>query len=673
MGSYFEMTLLMQVISALLIGWIMLHYARVYEQNYLRLWSFSFGSLAVFLLGAMLASFLIKAEFSNTSVARLSNIFVFTLAGYLQIIFLLAGTRELVQRKTVSKQFFVRWVGVAVVLALFVTFYKIWSAEVSVTRYSLRIGTRYAVAGIAFLVTAVFLYRSDPKPMLGKKMVTICFAIYGLEMLVLGGLTFDYMLNPNNPYIRSFIAYHGLFELVIYPMIGISLVIWLLEVERERSLEAAEQLYYINRTDGLTGLANRQGLQQHFQNWQRNAAKQSRATFVLFGIDQLQRINDAEGIKKGDQLLISMGKRLSIVLEDARFHGRLHGDVFVAIFDGYNKKTPQKVEEIRQQLSKAINYNGQDYHLEMSAGVVEVESGLTLEKVLHMANQTLQTAKAQGGHCTVVFGENLKLAMVSDLAMENELRAAFENNQFELLFQPIWSAQQKRIISFEALIRWNHPEKGLLLPDSFLHILRQLGLMEELDLWVLNAAAQQISHWQQLQLEEVNVAVNLSPETIQNHLFVERIIEAIHTYQINKEALTIEVTENTAMQNIESGKNTLSQLRSLGLKIAIDDFGTGYSSLNYLRSFPSDVIKFDRSFVRDLHNGDTNHEILMALIPLCKRLHKKVIIEGIENQIQLDIVENLNIDGYQGFYFSYPVTSDKAALMLAKKQKLAAV
>ena len=671
MDGYFEMTLLMQVISALLIGWIMLHYARVYEQSYLRCWAFSFGALAVFLLGAMLASFLIKAGFSNVSPARLSNILVFSLAGYMQIIFLLAGTKELVERKPVGKKFFIRWISIAAFLALFVTFYKIWAEGVSVTRYTLRIGMRYLVAGAAFLVTAVYLYRSDPKPILGKRMVTIFFTIYGFEMVLLGGLIFDYMISPNNPYVLSFVRYHGLFELVIYPMIGLSLVIWLLEVERERSLEAAEQLYYINRTDGLTGLANRQGLQQHFKNWQRTSGKNARSTFVLFGIDQLQRINDAEGIKKGDQLLITMGKRLSIVLEDASFHGRLHGDVFVAIFEGYNKNTPQKIEDVREQLSKAMHFNGQDYHLEMSAGVVEVDTETSLEKVLHMANQTLQTAKSQGGHCTVVFGENLKLAMISDLAMENELRSAFEGNQFELLYQPIWSTQKQRIISFEALIRWNHPDKGLLLPDSFLHILRQLGLMEELDLWVLNTVAKQISHWQQLQLEAVNVAVNLSPETIQNHLFVERIIEAIHIYQINKDSLTIEVTENTAMQNIESGRNTLSQLRSLGLKIAIDDFGTGYSSLNYLRTFPSDVIKFDRSFVSDLHSGDTNHEILMALIPLCKRLKKKVIIEGVENQLQLEIMNNLDIDGYQGFYFSYPVTSDKAALMLAKKQKLA--
>jgi len=304
----------------------------------------------------------------------------------------------------------------------------------------------------------------------------------------------------------------------------------------------------------------------------------------------------------------------------------------------------------------------------MSAGIAELNETNDLKKALYNANICLQSAKDNGGNSSVVYVKGMQIKRSLNSELENELTLAFKHDQFEMYYQPIWSTQKQIIVSFEALLRWNHPTKGILTPDAFLYALIELDKMKKLDLWVLKTVIKQINKWQKQGLDSVPVAINISPETLECYDVIERILTLTEKYKVNKNLLTIEVTENTAMNNIESGKVTLTEISDLGLNIAIDDFGTGYSSLNYLKTFPSDIIKFDRSFITNLQENDINHEILKSLIPLCHRLNKKVIVEGIEKIEQADILNELNITGYQGYLYSYPITSEKATKMLINKK-----
>lgn len=671
MGEIFNITFVAQAISSVLIGWLLLHFARIYQRNYLFYWSYSFFSLTIYLLTVYFGLSMIQQQLSPSSPQRLINLFIMSTAGYLQITFLVIGTVSLIKGTSVSKKNIIRLLVLCLLIAGFITLFKNWSEYNRELRYMVRVGARYFIAGLACLGTAVYILRNDPNPLLGKKLATIGFFVYGFEMAFLGWLTVENYVFDGSTLLMMLVPYHGIFELILYPLIGVSMVVWLLDVERIRSQQSSEKLKNLNQTDGLTGLPNQRAIHKHLINWQLVATAQERLTMTLIGVDQMQRVNDAEGIKKGDELIILLAKRLEFLCTGGhRFFGRLHGDVFVIVTGGYGKEQITKAEKLRRAFSRPLKLKSKTYHLEMSAGSMKIKPEYSIETMLHQANQALQFAKQSGGKQLQIYHKDLKLSLNADLSFENELRTAFKLQQFEIYYQPIWSADNK-IICFEALIRWNHPKRGLLTPDAFLNLVHKLGLAIELDYWVIDETMKQIRKWKFINNDAAKVSINVTAETIQNGQIVAHIKSALTREKIPANDVTIEITENTAMHNIESGKNTLNELKKLGVQIAIDDFGTGYSSLNYLRAFPSDVIKFDRSFVSDLGSQEINEEILKSLIPLCHRLNKKVVVEGIESKQQYELLKNLSINGFQGYYLSYPVTVMEASklLLMSKRSK----
>ncbi len=673
MRDYFSVTLIFQSISAVLIGWLLLHFARLYQRTYLFYWSISFFCLTIYLITVYISNQFTTYNLDPSSPLRLINLFMLSLAGYLQIAFLMTGTITMVRGATISKKAFIRILIVCMLIAASVTLFKNWTEASSASnlRYLVRVGLRYLIAGIACIGTAIYILRNDSNPLLGKKLVTIGFFVYGFEMAFLGWLTLENYLFGESAVLMILAPYHGLFELLLYPIIATSLIVWLLEVERMRRQQSFEKLQNLNQTDGLTGLPSQSALHKHLQTWQQVAQPEDRLTLTLLGIDQMQRFNDAEGIKKGDEIIITLAKRLEFLcIGGFRFFGRLYGDVFVIISSGFGDEQLKKAKKIRHSFSRALKIKNNTYYLETSAGSTEVKPDMDIEITLHQASQALQLAKQSGGKQHQLYQPGLRLSLNTDLIFENELRAAFKREQFEIYYQPIWSSENT-IACFEALIRWNHPKKGLLTPNAFLTLVQELGLMIELDYWVCQQAIKQIRSWQFINPTSAKVSVNFSAETVQNGHLVQFIENCLTTEKVHAENLTLEVTENTAMHNIESGQSTLTELKKLGVQVAIDDFGTGYSSLNYLKAFPSDVIKFDRSFVSDRKNQQINIEILKSLVPLCHRLDKKVVIEGIENKAQFETMQTLGINAFQGYYLSYPITAREAQklLIMSKRSK----
>jgi diguanylate cyclase (GGDEF)-like protein len=668
MGSFFAITLVAQAISSLAIGFIMLYFSNSYKQSYLKYWAWSFFMLAFFLSSAYVSTVLNDYQLAFDSPIKLFNVFILSLAGYSQVAFLLFGTASLLQDQRMSSRLIKLTFTTVIALSLFVTFFQAWDETAATLRYLTRIGGRYLIAGVAFIWAAVTILKHHKNKITGQRMVVVLFIVYGLEMLILSGFTMEFYIRGHSAFLFPFANYHGLFELMIYPMIAVGLVMWLLEVERERSLTASNILYNLNKTDGLTGLPNRQALIQCHKSWKSEGDPNDSCTLVLMGVDKLQRINDSEGIKAVDRLLILLSQKLEVIFSQAKFLGRLHGDIFAIVINGSQEQNIDRLKSVKETLTKPIKLENKAIQLKLSAGLVTLSLKESLDESLHKGNLSLQVAKEKGGNCVVAYDESLNLKKSPDLALEEEIRMAYKNEEFVLYFQPIWSKHRNRIVSFESLIRWDHPKKGILPPGAFLHGVMQMGQQRLMDLWVLKTVIKQLNTWQQKGLNLVNVSINISPETLETNEFVQSIIFLTNKYQIDKSLITIEVTENVAMKSIESGRNVLSEIESLGVQIAIDDFGTGYSSLNYLKTFPSDIIKFDRSFITQLQKDDTNHEILKSLVPLCKRLGKKVILEGIEDEVQIDIVSELEVDGFQGYYFSYPVNSNQAADMMKTKQ-----
>lgn len=673
MGNYFSVILIFQAISSVLIGWLLLHFAKLYQRNYLFYWSISFFCLNIYLIGVYISTQFNSYNLDPSSIPRLINLFFLSTAGYLQIAFLVTGTITLVQGNNLSNKALIRILVICMLIAAGVTLFKNWTeaSNDSNLRYLVRVGLRYLIAGMACIGTAIYIIRNDAKPLLGKKLVTIGFFVYGIEMGFLGWLTLENFIFGSSAVLQMFVPYHGLFELLLYPFIGVGLVVWLLEVERIRRQQSFEKLQNLNQTDGLTGLPSQRALHKHLQNWLQFAQPLERLTLTLIGIDQMQRFNDAEGIKKGDEIITTLAKRLEFLcIGGFRFFGRLHGDVFVIISRGDGDEQFNKAQKLRRSFSRPLKIKSKTYHLSMSAGSTVVTPDMSIEAILHQASQALQLAKQSGGKQHQCFQPGIKLSLNTDLIFENELRAAFKREQFEIYYQPIWSSTDT-IVCFEALIRWNHPKKGLLTPNAFLTLVHDLGLMVELDQWVSKQAIKQIRSWQFINPDSAKITVNVSAETVQNGDLVPFIKNCLKTEKVKAHNLTMEVTENTAMHNIESGRSTLTELKKLGVQVAIDDFGTGYSSLNYLKAFPSDVIKFDRSFVSDKKNQAINIEILKSLVPLCHRLNKKVVIEGIENRDQFESMQHLGINAFQGYYLSYPITAKEAQklLFMSKRSK----
>ncbi len=661
---------LAQAVLAMMIMAVMHHYANVYQQQYLRLWAYSFLSLTVFLFCAYLAVSIRSNPLLNEEWIILTNVMLMTTAGYLQILFLLLGTRELVFHRTVRPRSMLMISTAVVLFSVLVSLIGAFDPDGSSLRYLMRIGLRYIAAGIAFLLAVWIMFRFDRSTSTGKRIVMTFFALYGIEMTIIGSFNLQYFVTGSSVYLADTVRYHGLFELLVYSMVGVGLVIWLLETERTRMKKTKRKLSFLDKTDNLTGIANRAGLKHAVNRWQGATDSPSRLQFVLFGVDQFNRINTADGLRRGDEVLVNLARRISFLLANARFVGRLNSDIFVALIDRRNKADLAKIEHLRKELSRPVYIGTRVYHVEFSAGLTEIGLQDDLDLAIMESNLALQSAKKTGGHRVVIYDAGMVMPEFSPILIEHELREAFSRDQFTLNFQPIWSVSNRRIDCFEVLVRWNHPEKGEIMPDSFLPMLIQLGLMQQLDLWVLNQSCIQLRSWHKQGFRSVRLAINLSSESIQSADFITSFTQTYRLHGVDPSHLIIEITENTAMQNIEAGRQTLARMHDLGVRVAIDDFGTGYSSLNYLCSFPSDIIKFDRSFISGVSSDDARLEMLRSLVPLCQKLDKQVVVEGIEIADQHELAERLRVDLVQGYLYACPVSADEALSLLKGKQSM---
>jgi len=433
---------------------------------------------------------------------------------------------------------------------------------------------------------------------------------------------------------------------------------------RRMDAQLRHQAYH----DALTGLPNRflfnDRLEQAIRQAQRNAGQL--AVFFL-DLDRFKMVNDTLGHDIGDALLQGIAKRLSTCVRATDTVARLGGDEFTLIVSDI--ETPQDAalvaEKIMAALEPPLDLGGQEVATSPSIGIaLYPEDGQGVQELMKRADTAMYKAKEGGRNGYRFFKSGMHSITADHLSLEADLRHAVERRELEVFYQPKFDVAGSRLTSFEALVRWHHPKKGLLMPDKFISLAEQTGLIISLGEWVLREACAQMKRWIDEGVADVKMAVNISARQFQLPDLAERVAAILAETGLPGSALEIEITESAIMTDVQQTVALLQELKQMGLSISVDDFGTGYSSLNYLRRFPIDTLKIDRTFVSDIGNTPAGAAIVSAIIRLAQGLQLESIAEGVETQEQLSFLQAEQCGGIQGYFFSPPLRRGDVELQL---------
>jgi diguanylate cyclase (GGDEF)-like protein len=434
----------------------------------------------------------------------------------------------------------------------------------------------------------------------------------------------------------------------------------------------ATQLQFQATHDTLTGLANRNLLRDRLSQAIAYASRYDHPIWVAFlDLDRFKVINDTLGHRAGDELLNTVAERLKSILREADAIARIGGDEFVLVLRGpeHSVLSAVTLQRIMAVIAEPVLLEGRPYSLTCSVGVaVYPGDGTTPETLIEHADIAMYRAKESGRGNFQFFTQEMNLRLLERANLEQALRIAIERSEFVLHYQPQVDLHSGQIIGMEALIRWNHPEMGVISPARFIGVAEDSGLIGEIGLWVLRTACAQNMQWQRAGMQPVRIAVNLSARQMADRLLVVSVAAALEESGLPPSLLEIEITESSVMSDVDYSIEVLRGLKQLGVKLAIDDFGTGYSSLSYLKRFPIDVLKIDQSFVRDVESDPDSAAIVMSIISLAHSLRLQVIAEGVETAAQLAYLQRHDCDFIQGYYFCRPIpASEFEALMFAAK------
>lgn len=439
----------------------------------------------------------------------------------------------------------------------------------------------------------------------------------------------------------------------------------------ERKLAESKLVYYAFH-DALTGLPNRALLMDRLEHMLSRAKGREDCLFaVLFlDLDRFKVLNDSLGHMVGDQLLMASAKRLSACLGPGDTVARLGGDEFAILLTDIKEisDATQIASRIQQELTLPFNLAGHEVFTTVSIGIAPSTLGYDLpQDMLRDADTAMYRAKTQGKARYKVFNQPMHAMALTRLQLENDLRRALERQEFQLHYQPIVSLRTGLLSGFEALVRWQHPIRGIISPGEFIPIAEETGLIVPLGYWVLHSACRQMRAWQrQFPAEEpLTISVNLSGKQFLQPDLVEQIGQVLLETSLDARSLKLEITESVIMENTQSATSTLQQLKALGVQLHMDDFGTGYSSLSYLRRFPIDTLKIDRSFVSHMGVSDEDLEIVQTIVTLAHNLGMTVTAEGIETAEQLALLRAIKCEFGQGYFFDRPLDCAEAWLLMA--------
>ncbi|NJO93612.1 MAG: EAL domain-containing protein [Hydrococcus sp. RM1_1_31] len=436
------------------------------------------------------------------------------------------------------------------------------------------------------------------------------------------------------------------------------------------------QLFYSTYCDSLTGLPNRRLFLSQLQKLNRQKKSQNAAIAVLFlDLDRFKRINDSLGRKAGDWLLLNAAKRLQNRLNGKGELARVGGDEFAIYLYAIDEieKATQIADQLQKELTSPFQWQGQDIYITVSIGIAYDRTGVDFqaEELLREADIAMFQAKELGKARHQIFASGMRTQAETRWQLEIEMRGAIARNEFQLYFQPIVSLKTLKIGGFEALIRWQSPQRGFMSPGVFIPVAEESGLIVPLGQWILREACLQICRWQEQfpQHSTLMMSINLSRRQFAQVDLVEQIQNTLEEINVDRDRIKLEITESLMMNDIEEGLTLLRRLKDLGLKLSLDDFGTGYSSLSNLHSFPIDTLKIDQSFVNRLSEdceSEKYSQIVRTIVMLGHNLAFDVIAEGVETEHQIRALQALDCDFGQGYFFSKPLSQEAATKLLSE-------
>jgi diguanylate cyclase (GGDEF)-like protein len=421
-------------------------------------------------------------------------------------------------------------------------------------------------------------------------------------------------------------------------------------------LHAEERVGYLANYDTVTHLPNRYAFNQRFQALLDNARANNRVLALLvLDLDDFKVVNDTLGHHVGDILLRMVAQRLMSVVRHEDVIYRVGGDEFAMILNHAEdvERVAVIAEKFIRALSDPIVLDDRNLYVGVSIGAsVCPHDGDDVGQLLRDADAAMYHAKSRGKNKFQMFSEEMHYKSSTRLALESELRDAMEQGQFELYYQPQVALPSRRLVGAEALIRWRHPTKGLLLPTTFIPVAEETGLIVPIGEWVLRTACQHIRSWHEQRFRPIRISVNLSGRQFREDGLIDSVTAILQETEINPDLLELEITESVLMDDAESTVARLAKLKAMGIHLAIDDFGTGYSSMTYLKRFPVGRLKIDRSFIRDIPEDADDVAITMATIQMAHSLKLEVVAEGIETPAQVQFLCERQCDIGQGYLFS---------------------
>ena len=441
-------------------------------------------------------------------------------------------------------------------------------------------------------------------------------------------------------------------------------------------VEAEDRIYHLARHDFLTDLPNRYSLTERLEHETRMAARHNRPLAVLMlDLDHFKGVNDSFGHTTGDELLVETARRLAETVREVDLLARLGGDEFAVVQT--ELAGPASAAELAARLIAALappfELRKQKVYTGVSIGIaVSPPAEPDPEELLKQADLALYRAKEDGRNGYRFFIEEMNTEIQRRMALGQELHRALEREELFLEYQPQVDLRSRRLVGVEALLRWRHPERGIVAPLEFVPIAESNGLIVPIGRWVLRSACRQVKLWQKNGLATIPVAVNLSAAQLRGRGFVESVTEILRESELEPRFLELELTETALMEATPRIEETIAALSELGVRISLDDFGKGYSSLEYLRRFPLDKLKIDRNFIRDIQTSRRDATILRSVVSLASQLGLDVIAEGVGPANHLDVLLEEGCGEAQGFYFGQPLSPEEVARLLAEGDELIA-
>ncbi len=509
------------------------------------------------------------------------------------------------------------------------------------------------------LIPISFLYMKnfiDKKMLFGYALLTFSW----LSTYTMLYLDFDSVLNS-----LLSITYE------VFSMVGIIFIVLGYKMNKKVKLNLLNELEKTSYYDRLTKLPNANiifsslGINQTVRTNgsiievpckdKINLTKQS--IFIFLDIKDLKLVNDNLGIKYGDLLLEKFAKRIKECIKDEDLAIRLNSDEFLIIVYSDNPLNDIDIvmSKLTRELTQTYYLKGEEVNINCSYGVaVYPYHDKNIEEVIRKADIAMYKAKEEGINTYAIYDDSFNKGLKEKFVTYNELKSALKNNEFIIYYQAKASTCDNKITGLEALVRWVHPSRGIISPGYFIPVMEETGLIKDLDILVLKKVCNQINEWKKCGFDLVNVSINISPKFFSDKMFISLIDETITKSNIDPKYISIEITENVALTDVEQTRFKIQQLKLRKIQVFLDDFGKGYSSLNYIKNYPIDCLKIDKTFVDEITNNPIDQILVKAFIDVCKKLSVKVVCEGVEREDQLETIKNLGCHEYQGYLLSKP-------------------